>query len=280
MALTYGFYSSTNGDRKYSADQFGSLFEGIITNGVFMGIGRALEVTAGNKLAETGLYVTVKSGRCWFNHTWLDNTDDYRVSIEPPDSLYDRVDAIVVEVDKTPGVRKSSIIAVKGMPARSPQIPPLYATPEKAQFPLAFVRVTRGVPNIFSYSIVNNRGNSSCPWITGPLKILDSSSITKQWGSEWARWYRDIKSSTDTMKDEMFTDFKRRYDAWVLYMEDRLAGNQAANLQFQIERLKELIGDGTEAERQVFDTIEDGNGLTLMDSVGAPIVGRRIFKLQ
>ena len=77
MALTYGFYSSTNGDRKYSADQFGSLFEGIITNGVFMGIGRALEVTAGNNLAETGLYVTVKSGRCWFNHTWLDNTDDF-----------------------------------------------------------------------------------------------------------------------------------------------------------------------------------------------------------
>ena len=82
------------------------------------------------------------------------------------------------------------------------------------------------------------------------------------------------------MKDEMFADFKRQYDAWVLYMEDRLAGNQAANLQFQIERLKELIGDGTEAERQVFDTIEDNNGLTLMDSIGAPIVGRRIFKLQ
>ena len=55
MALTYGFYSSTNGDRKYSADQFGSLFEGIITNGVFMGIGKALEVTAGNTPEDTGL---------------------------------------------------------------------------------------------------------------------------------------------------------------------------------------------------------------------------------
>lgn len=280
MALTYGFYSSTNGDRKYSADQFGSLFEGIITNGIFMGIGKALEVTAGSTVAETGLYVTVKSGRCWFNHTWLDNTDDYRVSIDPPDALYDRMDAIVVEVDKTPGVRKTSIKAIKGIPARSPQRPTLYATPEKSQFALAYIRVTRGIPNIFGYNIVNNRGSVSCPWITGPLKTLDSSSITRTWNDEWARWYQDIQISTNTMKDSLFSDFKRRYDEWVLYMEDRLAGNQAANLQFQIERLKELVGDGSEEERQVFDTIEDNNGITLMDSVGAPIVGRRIFKLQ
>ncbi len=35
MAVTYGFYSSTNGGPKIP-DQFGSLFRGIITDGIFL----------------------------------------------------------------------------------------------------------------------------------------------------------------------------------------------------------------------------------------------------
>ena len=36
MAVTYGFYNSSNGDRKYNALQFSRLFEGIIRDGGFL----------------------------------------------------------------------------------------------------------------------------------------------------------------------------------------------------------------------------------------------------
>ena len=39
MAITSGFYNSVNGDRTYDADQFGSLFDGIIAPGVFPNVG-------------------------------------------------------------------------------------------------------------------------------------------------------------------------------------------------------------------------------------------------
>lgn len=39
MAFTYGFFNSLNGDRKYTAEQLSSIFDGLITDGVFDSIG-------------------------------------------------------------------------------------------------------------------------------------------------------------------------------------------------------------------------------------------------
>ncbi len=35
MSVTFGFYNSVNGDRKYDAIQMSSIFDGIIRDGVF-----------------------------------------------------------------------------------------------------------------------------------------------------------------------------------------------------------------------------------------------------
>ena len=44
MAISSGFYNSVNGDRTYDADQFGSLFDGIIAPGVFPNVGDKFRV--------------------------------------------------------------------------------------------------------------------------------------------------------------------------------------------------------------------------------------------
>ena len=46
MSVTSGFFPSLSGDRKYSALQMGMLFDGLIQDGVYMGIGKHFEVTA------------------------------------------------------------------------------------------------------------------------------------------------------------------------------------------------------------------------------------------
>lgn len=35
MAFTFGFYNSLNGDRKYNAEQVSSIFDGLISDGVY-----------------------------------------------------------------------------------------------------------------------------------------------------------------------------------------------------------------------------------------------------
>ena len=68
MSISYGFYNSINHDRKYNAEQISSIFDGIITDGVYHSIGNAFSVTPG-----TDMSVNVASGRAWFNHTWTLN---------------------------------------------------------------------------------------------------------------------------------------------------------------------------------------------------------------
>lgn len=44
MAVTSGFFNAVSGDRTYSAEQFGALFNGIITDGIFHAVGEAFRV--------------------------------------------------------------------------------------------------------------------------------------------------------------------------------------------------------------------------------------------
>ena len=39
MSVTYGFYNSLNGDRKYDSAQISSIFDGLIVDGIFASIG-------------------------------------------------------------------------------------------------------------------------------------------------------------------------------------------------------------------------------------------------
>ena len=57
MSVTYGFYNSLNGDRKYNAEQVSSLFDGLIIDGVFASVGMAFAVKA-----TTGITVNVGIG--------------------------------------------------------------------------------------------------------------------------------------------------------------------------------------------------------------------------
>ena len=57
MALTYGFYNSNNGDRRYTAEQMSAIFNYLITEGVLSSYGNHFAVIPG-----VGMQVLVKSG--------------------------------------------------------------------------------------------------------------------------------------------------------------------------------------------------------------------------
>lgn len=55
MTVTFGFYNSLNSDRLYNALQMSSLFDGIITDGVFASIGTSMIVTPDSGLSVLAL---------------------------------------------------------------------------------------------------------------------------------------------------------------------------------------------------------------------------------
>ena len=91
MSVTYGFYNSKNGDRRYDAIQMSSIFDGIIRDGVFQHIGTAMMVEESE-----GMTVNVGIGRAWFNHTWTLNDAPLPLTVPLSEVILNRIDAIVL----------------------------------------------------------------------------------------------------------------------------------------------------------------------------------------
>lgn len=194
MSLTYGFYNSIDGDRMYDSVQMSHIFDGIIENGVFASIGDKLMVTT-----STGLTVKVGTGRAWFDHSWTYNDADILLTLDIADAILKRWDAIVLETNSEISVRANSIKVIKGTPASSPVKPSMTKTLTVNQYPLAYVYVGAGVSTLNQSMITNMVGSSACPFVTGPLSIIDTDEILVQWQSEFQLWF-------DAMKGQLTTD--------------------------------------------------------------------------
>jgi len=173
MAVTYGFYNSLDGDRKYNASQISALFEGIIHDGIFESIGTAMRVTPG-----TGLNVSVGIGRAWFNNTWTDNDATVIVPINTPDLVLDRIDAIVLEIDTSVGVRANSIKCVKGTAASTPVEPTLTNTAYVHQYPLAYVYVAAGATGFVVGDITSKVGSAECPFVVSIVELTGEGAAS------------------------------------------------------------------------------------------------------
>lgn len=189
MALTYGFFSSQNGDRKYNARQFGSIFDGLIDDGVYSTIGDQFLVSS----PENGFKVNVGTGRAWFLHTWTLNSSTLTVTVDKPEPLLDRWDAIVLEVDHRDSYRRNRIFAKKGTPANNPQ-KPVYPddfedTSELKQVPLAYVKVKANSDYIDNDDIDNRVGHRECPLVIGTLEQhMTADRLISDWRVQYDSW--------------------------------------------------------------------------------------------
>lgn len=190
MALSCGFYNSSNRDRLYDTRQFSRLFNALIKDGVFMHIGDHLAVTA-SEIPD--MNVNVGIGLAWFNGTWSFNDSILPVMVEESDLLLTRIDALVLEINETNSVRDNAIKFVKGTPSAQPKKPELTNTVEIHQYALCYVTVNPGVTTISQSDIENNIGLETCPYVSGVLETIDASSLLAQWEAEFMEWFEKIE---------------------------------------------------------------------------------------
>lgn len=215
MTVTSGFFNSKNHDRLYNAEQLSSIFDGVITDGIFQSIGDAFFV---HSLTTSDNTVLVGTGRAWFDHTWTLNDTPYSIVLDPPNTALGRIDAVVIDVDSTESVRKNSIMLIKGTYAETPERPTLIKEPRHNQYPLCYINVPAGSSApISDANIVNVIGTDACPLITGILDTLDIDMFVNQMESKFDIWFENLQANLD--------------------------GNIASNLQNQIDKLKEAMED-------------------------------------
>ena len=205
MALTYGFYNSLNGDRKYNAKQFGAIFDGVIRDGVYSSIGGRMVVNASG----SGFQVNIQTGRAWFNHTWTLNDTVYALTLPNPEPLLNKYVAVVLEVNEEQAQRRNSFKYVAGTPATNPAYPTLTNTSTIHQYPLAYCLIKAGATKITQSEIRNMVGTSACPYVTGVVSSFNIDELIAQWQSQW----NDSINAKNTQWNNMITADTNEFNA-------------------------------------------------------------------
>lgn len=248
MSVTSGFFNSLQGDRRYTAKQFSAIIDSLIVDGVLSSIGNAFALTANG--TDT---ITVGTGRCWFNSTWLYNDTLLPMKVRTSEILLDRIDAVVIEVNHNEAVRSASIRFVYGTAATEPVRPELTNNDLVHQYPLAYIYRHAGIDTVKQADITNMIGTSACPFATGILETLSIDAIVAQWQNE--------------------------FDIWFESLETELDGDIATNLALRLielqSRFKTLAKD-----QAVLEPLEDSSGNGILDSNGSQIQGSTVFALR
>ena len=237
MAITSGFFDSVNGDRKYSAQQFGNLFTGIISDGVFSGVGGGLKVESRSS------QVYINSGRAWCRGTWLDN--DAYTSLSVPANThpnYSRYDAVVLTFDTSSSVRRNSIDYISGVAAATPLKPTLKNDSLTKQMPLCYIFRQANSTTITQSNIESTIGTSACPYITGPLKTIDVTDVVRDANATIRDTNQRLQQVTTELEqkarklDQDVTATKNSFTDWVTNAEKALGS--APNASTIIEAKK------------------------------------------
>lgn len=284
MALTFGFYNSVDGDRKYDAIQFGRIFDGIIKDGIYATYEKGMVVKASSNPSE----VIIQPGRAWFNHTWNYNDADFIIEAPAPETLLDRIDALVLDVNEEMSSRTNSFMWVQGIPSSTPQRPALENSITHHQYPLCYVRRYPETTMIYARDITNMVGTSECPFATGVLEGINLDSWVKQWDDEFHDWEDNSKAAFEvwmlnqksvytswfnSVRDQMGADLNE-FEAWVDSIRDIIDENAATHLQSEIDEIRTMLPAGSCITITTFNTELFNRNVTIRDTKGRSSISK------
>ena len=207
MTIKSGFFNSLNHDRMYDADDMNAIFDGIITDGVFGNIGNKFIVTPGS-----GMTINIGTGKARLHQIFVENDANLALQVSQSDVLLNRIDVVVIRVDKTVSGRRGDITVLKGAPSQNPIAPTLSTDGQIWEMPIANIKVNANVNKITASDIQYLVGRNTTPLITAPMQTINVDSYVKNMENQFKDWFAEMK--------------------------EKLSQDAAGNLQNQINAIK------------------------------------------
>lgn len=245
MAVISGFFNamqdgSGKRDRVYSAEDFGAIFDGIITDGIFEQYLDHFNVTTSGTTPAGHLEVVVKPGRAWFNQTWTLIDADYTVSnIASRDVNLNRIDGIYLKVDKDS--RANSIYVSEGDEDIVPSLKVPTDVPDHVNhYLLATIYVSANKDNVdspitsdeitvmigkdggapYAKSIVTNASVTADSILASLDKEFES--YQSNFSDQFWNWFDDIRENVGEITDDQIIQIAEMVAN--LYSADYLSG--------------------------------------------------------
>lgn len=194
-----GFFNSVNGDRVYNAEQMSSIFEGLITDGVYEAVGNKLAVQP-----SAGMTIQIASGRGWCKKHWFNNTTPYQMTLEASDVTLNRWCAVCIKVDEADNVRDAKPTLKYSEYATNPVKPTPTNTETVKELILAYVYIKAGAKSITASDITDTRGNNNlCGWVTGLIEQLSTTTLFTQWEALFNNWFKNLQDLINANTEAM-----------------------------------------------------------------------------
>lgn len=271
MGVSFGFYNSLNGDRKYDAEQVSQMFDGLINDGVYQSIGSAFFVSSTG-----GLTFSIGSGRSWTRHTWTLNDSALVMSLGASEALLNRYDAIVLDVDSA--TRTNAFRVVQGTPASNPTYPSLINTENRRQYPLAYVYRSAGSTSVTQANFTNRIGTSDFPFVTGVLSVIDITTFLTQWQAQWNAWFNSAQTNATNQLNTWMGDEKAAFDIWFEDLQVTLDTNVATSLAARLLEVEGKLAT-LEKERVIYGTLIGSDGTSILDATNGAILAKSALKI-
>ncbi len=186
MAVKYGYFNSVDGDRKYNAEDMTMYFKGLVSDGIYQTIGEMFTVSA-----VSGLTVKIGTGRALVNMHWIENDAPMNISLGVASVSADTYRLIVLRCDLSENVRSVSIVAKDtGTSGTITLTNDDYVT----ELCIAQVKIRKNATAISQSDISDYRGTAYCPWITGLIKQVDTSTLSSQFMTYYVQQTAELQT--------------------------------------------------------------------------------------
>lgn len=252
MAIKSGFFDSMSGDRKYTAGDFGSIFEGVINDGVFSAVGERFRVSPSTDQNT----VQVGTGRAWIKGTWIVNDGLFNLVLPSPEASTHRIDTIVLEANRSESIRAGRLVVISGTPhASNPARPTITSTATVARLPIAHIRRRPNISVIPTADITYVVGTAECPFVTGPLQTVNVSNLYSNWGTDFNDWMNQRKTEytqwynglTDLLSEDAETRLAAKvseYDVKISNIDAEVTEhtNRFETIEYRVGELDDVAG--------------------------------------
>jgi hypothetical protein len=216
-----GFFDSTVEDpREYTADEFAEYFRRVLTDGIFNG-GTNLQVTADG----TNMNVNIADGYAWIQGYMYKVYDGHTLTLDTADPTLNRIDRIVLRLDKSLEKRSIEAVVLKGTPSATPTPPALTRNENIYEISLAQVEVIAGKSFIEGFQVTDERLDNNVCGLVNSLIQADTTEIfnqfqawynskTTEFQQEWDDWFATATATFNADWSNWFTQTQNEWDTY------------------------------------------------------------------
>ena len=236
-----GFFDSTEDDeRPLTAENFANYFRGFITDGV-RNLGTNLQITE-----KEDMILQMNAGRAniqgyWYIQEEDDDGEYIEIELDESHDQYDRIDRVVLRLDRNITKRRISLIALRGTASESPIAPDMTRDETVYDICLAEVYVKANATKITRSNITDTRPDEAKCGIINSILGLDSSVWQKQFDDFMASLNTTFNEYLDKAYDslkEIFDEQMNEIEAWFISVKTDITRLQS----FNFDNLAELNG--------------------------------------